>query len=164
MPFCSDCGYEMESSARFCRNCGTALATEGEVRRAAQVPLGIPQTLPYHISLTRVLFLSVISYGIYLFYWFYLTWKQYRDHTQTQGFPVWHALTLFVPIYGLFRTHGHMRSFKELMLQAGFLSTISAGWAVVLVLISSSIDSASFQVTGDLQALKRYRKNPQQFY
>ena len=30
----------------------------------------------------------------YLFYWFYLTWRQYRDHTGDTAYPVWHALTL----------------------------------------------------------------------
>jgi hypothetical protein len=89
--------------------------------------------------------MMVLSYGSYLFYWFYLTWKQYRDHTRTEAYPVWHALALSVPIYGLFRTHAHMRSFKKLMLEAGLSNTISPGWAVVLVLISSALDWAPFK-------------------
>jgi hypothetical protein len=107
-----------------------------------------PRTLPYAISLNRVLMMSVLSYGLYLFYWYYLTWKQYRDHTRTEVFPVWHALTLLVPIYNLFRTHAHMRSFKELMVEAGLATTISAGWAVVLVMISIVLDGVSFNVAG----------------
>ena len=43
MPFCSDCGYEMESSARFCRNCGTALAT---VRRGSKGGAGSARDTP----------------------------------------------------------------------------------------------------------------------
>ena len=73
--------------------------------------------------------MAVLSYGLYLFYWLYLTWKQYRDHTGQEVFPVWHALTLAVPIYGLFRTHAHVRSFKELMFSSGVTSTLSPGWA-----------------------------------
>jgi hypothetical protein len=76
----------------------------------------------------------VVSYGLYLFYWFYLTWKQYRDHTGAEAYPVWHALTLFVPIYDLFRTHAHVRSFKELMLNAGLSTNLSVGGAVLLML------------------------------
>jgi hypothetical protein len=92
--------------------------------------------------------MSVLSYGLYLFYWFYLTWKQYRDHTQTEVFPVWHALTLVVPVYNLFRTHAHMRTYRTLMGDAGLVSTISAKWAVVLVMISAALDGLSFNVAG----------------
>ena len=90
----------------------------------------------YHISLQRVLLMTALSYGLYLFYWFYITWKQYRDHTGADAYPVWHALTLIVPFYNLFQIHAHMRSFKELMLNANLSSSISPGWAVLLALVS----------------------------
>ena len=61
---------------------------------------------------------------------------------------MWHTLSLIIPIYGLFRTHAHMRSFKELMLGAGVPCTIAVGWAVVLVLISTVFDNASLRVNG----------------
>ena len=81
--------------------------------------------LPNYLPPTRILLMAVLSYGLYLFYWFYLTWKQYRDHTGREAFPVWHALTLVVPIYGLFRTHAHVRSFKELMVNSGYFNSHS---------------------------------------
>lgn len=92
--------------------------------------------------------MTVLSVGLYLFYWFYITWKQYRDHTDADAYPVWHALTLLVPIYGLFRTHEHMYSFKELMLNANLSSSISPGWAVLLVLVSGVLEGISFQIGG----------------
>jgi hypothetical protein len=92
--------------------------------------------------------MTFLSYGLYLFYWFYLTWKQYRDHTRSEAFPIWHALTLLVPIYGLFRTHSHMRSFAELMVKAGLPTTISPGWAVVAILVSNILAWVSFQLSG----------------
>jgi len=79
--------------------------------------------------------MMVLSYGSYLFYWFYLTWKQYRDHTQAEAYPIWHALTLFVPIYSLFRTYAHVRSFKELMLKEGHTSNLSTGGTVLLMFV-----------------------------
>ena len=87
------------------------------------------------ISTERIVLLSILTYGLYLLYWFYLTWKHYRDHTKKEAYPVWHALTLFVPVYGLFRTHGHVRSFKELGLGSGVRTSLSPGWAVVGVLV-----------------------------
>lgn len=137
MPFCSNCGTEVPTSANFCGTCGRELAMgEAGARTAPQVPAEMPQILPYHISSTRVLLMMVLSYGSYLFYWFYLTWKQYRDHTHAEAYPVWHALTLFVPIYSLFRTHAHVSSFKELMLNTGRSTNLSVGGAVLLMFVN----------------------------
>ena len=96
----------------------------------------------------RILIMSVLSHGLYLFYWFFLTWKQYRDHTGNPVFPVWHAMTLMVPVYSLFRTHAHMRTYKELMLDAGVTSTINVGLTVALVFTSSVLDTVSFNLGG----------------
>lgn len=53
------------------------------------------------ISMRRILFMTIASYGLYLVYWFYVTWKQYKDNTGERAYPVWHALTLLIPIYNL---------------------------------------------------------------
>lgn len=135
MPFCGKCGAEVLSSHRYCRSCGMALLHETDAQLAPPTTGATPQTLPYQISLTRVLIMGVLSHGSYLIYWFYLTWKQYREHTRAEAYPVWHALTLFVPIYSLFRTHAHVRAFKELMLNAGLSTNLSVGSAVLLMFI-----------------------------
>ena len=131
MDFCSNCGTEVRSSDKLCGTCGTSTIREravGDARQAVETP----QSLSYRISLTRIPVMTVLSYGFYLFYWF-----------GTKAFPVWHALTLIVPIYALLRTHAHMRSFKELMLGAGLHTTISTGAAVLVVLISLVLDENS---------------------
>ena len=116
------------------------------------------RTSTYHISFQRICLMMVLSYGLYLFYWFYLTWKQYRDHTGNEAYPVWHALSVAVPIYGLFRTHFHMRSFKELMVNADVSSTIGIGWVVALVLVSWVLNSASVVLSGGLPGLVQVTK------
>jgi len=95
------------------------------------------RVLPNYITPTRFLVMVALSSGLYLFYWFYLTWKQYRDHTGQEVFPVWHALTQFVPIYGWFRVHAHVRAYKELMINSGVPNSLSPGWAVVIRIIAS---------------------------
>ena len=137
MPFCDNCGAEHPPSAHFCRACGAVLLDESGHPEASSETLIL---LGYPISLKRILFMVVISYGLYIFYWYYLTWKQYRDHTNEVAYPVWHALTLLVFIYGLFRTHAHMRTFRELMLNANMPSSISPRLAVIVVFVSSVLE------------------------
>ena len=71
----------------------------------------------YRISLIRLAIMTVLSFGTYPFYWFYLTWKQYRNHTgELVVYPVWHALALLVPIYNLFRAYRRTQALNEMML------------------------------------------------
>ena len=148
MPYCPDCGTEAQPSFNYCSVCGKDLTGRSSTAAVEHLPQRLPSTLDYHISVRRILLMSFLSHGLYLFYWFFLTWKQYRDHTGNPVFPVWHALTLMVPVYSLFRTHAHMRTYKELMLNAGVTSTINVGLSVGLVFTSSVLDTVSFNLGG----------------
>lgn len=148
MPFCPYCSHQVESTHIFCGGCGRALPAESSTHPEDEQTEQPRQTLAYRISPTRIVIMTLLSDGLYLFYWFYITWQQYRDHTGNRVFPMWHTLSLIIPIYGLFRTHAHMRSFKELMLNAGVLCTIAVGWAVVLVTVSTLLDNISLRVNG----------------
>ena len=150
MPFCPYCALQVESAHIFCGGCGKALPAESTADPEEALPGQPPRPLAYRISPTRILVMTLLSGGLYLFYWFYVTWQQYRDHTGNQVFPMWHTLTLTIPGYGLFRTHAHMRSFKELLLDAGVLCTISVGWTVALVLMLNILGLASSILTGGL--------------
>jgi hypothetical protein len=148
MPFCPYCSHQVQSTHIFCGGCGKALPAESS-SYPEEAPAATPQqTLAYRISPTRILIMTLLSDGLYLFYWFYITWQQYREHTGNRVFPMWHTLSLIIPVYGLFRTHAHMRSFKELMLNAGVLCSIAVGWAVVLVMVSSVLDNVSLRLNG----------------
>jgi hypothetical protein len=87
----------------------------------------------------------VFSHGIYFVYWLFVTWKHYREYTHTPVFPVWHALTQFVPVYSLFRIHTHWRTFRGLANKAGQPTSlapmlpVAVGLAQYAVGIGSSI-------------------------
>ena len=113
---------------------------------------------PYgcRISQGRIIALSIVSMGIYWLYWMYRTWAQYRDHTagspeqagQTH-YPVWHGLTQLVPVYGFFRFHAHVRSYKELMQERGVPDTLNTGVLVTVVVINTVAGLAAGAIRGD---------------
>lgn len=150
MPFCPYCVHPVESDHIFCGKCGKALPEKSTSDPAEGLTGQPPRTLAYRISPTRIMVMTLLSGGLYLFYWFYLTWRQYRDHTGNKVFPMWHTLTLTIPGYGLFRTHAHMKSFEELLLGAGVICTINVGWTVFLVLMLNVLGLASSILTGGL--------------
>ena len=83
--FCTNCGSPVEPDGDFCQTCGSAI---GLVPRAVVEP-GLTDAghLRHILSPERVVLMCILSSGFYLFYWFYLTWKHYRDHTGKEAFP-----------------------------------------------------------------------------
>ena len=143
MPFCTNCGVEYRQPANFCNRCGRALPVAAA--RESPVTAAMPLELPYYLSLNRIFFMTALTFGFYLFYWFYLTWQQYRDYTGKESYPVGHALALLVPIYNLFRAHAHASAYRDLMRDAGIPGSIKAWLAVVLTLIAVTMSFAAFR-------------------
>ncbi|MDE2786757.1 MAG: zinc ribbon domain-containing protein [Chloroflexota bacterium] len=157
---CSRCGARHAAEHRFCGSCGAELhpaseapASAVEIDRlagaryspdsgtapdrapmAADPAYSAPRddAFPYYIPPGRIVALTVLSSGLYIFYWMYATWRQYREHTGEIAFPVMHALSLLVPIYQFFRLHAHMRVYQELMEQRGVPTTLSPARIVLI--------------------------------
>ncbi len=158
MAYCPHCSAEIRSSDTFCYKCGRPL----EIQPENSAPEIVAESLrgsganvtadarvgqmDVVIAPARIVVVGILSFGTYFFYWFYLTWKHYRNYTRTENYPVWHALTLFVPIYGLYRMHAHVRSFKELMANAGVASSLSPNLGVGLLMISNALSWISFRL------------------
>ena len=123
--YCPHCGAAAQGDSLFCSSCGRPLVTGSE----SSGPV------PYLISPTRIVLLSILSLGLYTVYWLYKTWKHYRDHTGAKAYPIWHGLTTFVPIYGSFRAHSHLRTFGELASAAGMAVHFVPGLAFGAMLI-----------------------------
>jgi hypothetical protein len=99
------------------------------------------------LSPARIIAFSLLAPALYVFYWSYFTWKQLQPETRERHFPVWHALTLMVPIYGLFRMHKHLEEIEELALRAN-VSSISPMGGVVLMLIGGVVNAVSTATLG----------------
>ena len=150
MQTCTTCNSELLEDVHFCGNCGQKV---GATQRTTPPVLQNDEDAEYRyaIPIRRVMAFTVISFGLYMFYWFYITWKQYRDHTGEKAFPFWHAMTQLVPFYSLYRVHAHIRVFRNLGFQELIDTNLSAVWAVRMILISQLpywISLVSFIATG----------------
>jgi RNA polymerase subunit RPABC4/transcription elongation factor Spt4 len=135
---CTKCGRLNRPRANFCSDCGAQdfVEVSAEQLTGTSSSQGAVADAAVLLSVTRIVLLSAVTYGLYFFYWLYLTWKQLQGETREVHYPVWHALTLFVPIYGLFRLHKHMGIVQALALRAGVNTSLTPGLAVVLIALT----------------------------
>ncbi|HUG06561.1 MAG TPA: hypothetical protein VMQ78_08470 [Candidatus Limnocylindria bacterium] len=60
--------------------------------------------------------LSVLSFGAYVPIWFGLTWAELKRETGDAGMsPLPHALSIFVPVYGIWQAYRHFASIDTLL-------------------------------------------------
>ena len=59
--YCPHCGAEAQADTLFCSNCGRPIVGGSESSAA----------VPYLISPNRIIIMSLVSFGLYLFYWLY---------------------------------------------------------------------------------------------
>jgi hypothetical protein len=129
---CSSCGAEVRERDKFCGSCGKGLTFPDH---APSQPI---------VSPMRIVVMTVLTFGLYVFYWVYLTWKQYRDFTQEEAYPLWHTLSLFVPVYSLFQLHAHVQEFKDLMTDYEVRTTLNPGLAVVVSMLVGATSVLTF--------------------
>lgn len=175
-PACPHCGAAYDRAHRFCGSCGGRLpeaagqSADRELEQLAgprygETPQPGPEPEPrpapvragasgpaYYISPNRVILLSVLTTGLYAFYWMYLTWRHYRDHTGASAYPVCHALTMLVPVYQFFRLHAHIRAYRELMDEWGVPSTLSPMLAIGLAMAALALLWAAMRLVSDATA------------
>ena len=95
----------------------------------------------------RVILVCMLSSGFYLFYWFYLTWKQLKEATGNPHRPVWHALGLIVPFYMWFVVNRHLKTIKELQDKAE-IPSLNPGRLLTLFIVSNVLQFQSVRWPG----------------
>lgn len=76
---------------------------------------------------------ALLSDGLYLFYWFYLSWKHLKEETGRGGSPFWHAFGAGLPVLNLYITYVHLKAIRELAAASGVETGLGPLRGVVLV-------------------------------
>jgi hypothetical protein len=75
--------------------------------------------------------LTLVTGGAYLIVWAGRSWSTMkRERGDPEMRPLWHALSLVVPMYMIFRAHAHFRTLNELLASVGARERASQAIAV----------------------------------
>lgn len=87
------------------------------------------------ISLNKFVILSILSFGLYPFWWTYKAWRFFRDEHNLDIMPAARALFSYIFLYSLFnrillfaRNNGYTKSYHSILLHAVFVVVISLSY------------------------------------
>ena len=125
-PFnCPKCGFQQEKSEQ-CLQCGIViekyLKTPNDASQMSPQS-AIPFCFP--VSKSKLIVMSLCTYGIYEIYWFYKNWKLIKERHGRKIRPFWRAFFSVLFCHSLFKS---MRDSGE---THGFGSDINPGWLAV---------------------------------
>ena len=136
---CARCSHANPVNASYCTNCGGQRFVPEPQEPHGPPPPGQPlltEGYALQIGIGRIIIMSIVTSGVYVLFWLYQTWRQLQVETKEVHFPAWHAATLFVPVYGLFRLHRHLSVIQELAQKRGLESVMPPVLGVTLVALN----------------------------
>ena len=88
------------------------------------------------ISLSKLAFLSIITFGIYEYYWFYKNWAAVKKAEQSDISPFWRAVFAVVLSHSLFKKM--LTSAKSKNYERSFSPILLALFYFIIMFISNS--------------------------
>jgi hypothetical protein len=127
--YCTNCGSANADDASFCAACGTAL----NAMASGDAVIGLPEPLFLHISVARLILLSIASFGIYEAYWVYKNWKYINERGRLGIRPFWRG------VFSIFFCHSLLRRIQEdndarALIEPSFSVQLATGWVILVIL------------------------------
>jgi hypothetical protein len=91
------------------------------------------ELLYFPVGLIKFAVLSICTFGLYEFYWFYKNWQFVKEQEHSDMMPFWRAFFVFFFCYSLFRRIG--QSAQEAGLPSISAGVLAAGWIIVKLLL-----------------------------
>jgi len=127
---CTNCMQELPTDATQCNRCGMPVTQTPAFATGYSAPQdppltpeqggrppveGKPQAIEFlAVPESRLIWLSVLTFGFYLLYWVYKNWQAFRKFDQSKITPFWR--TMFFPFF----THGMFKRILDEARQVGY--------------------------------------------
>ncbi len=129
---CPYCGRPILVKALQCQHCKRWMP---EMMRPPSPPQFERREFSHGQPTAHLLILSILTLGLYEFYWFHRNWRHLEEHLQQQLRPGWRTLGLLVPGLNVFLVYDQLRMIAEAAGRAGIAVTYSPGIATAVFFV-----------------------------
>ncbi len=123
--YCKECGHKTEAGSKFCDSCGKKIDSNSEELSINKDDHDSKMIRPLTISISKLVVLTVLTFGIYEIYWFYKQWKS-LNQIKNLNIRVW-ARGLFTPLFA----YPLFKQYFALANQENHKKYPSAGWLAI---------------------------------
>ncbi len=142
--FCPECGTDRPVGVINCSECGYSFGLD---QSEAEVEVRDPSSLElsgYQTAQWMLLLLCLVTAGLYLPIWMALTWSELqRVYRDVRMYPVWHGLSMLIPVYGWVRFYGHCVAINHAVEHRGGVSMVRPRLATIAVVAGSAVGLVS---------------------
>lgn len=134
--------YKRKEDTRNCPHCGEATLIDTPIcihcgqRTGDSVRLP-PGPFSFAQPPRNFLILSIVTFNLYTFYWYYKTWKKLAAHHLLHISPGWRTVGLLVPLLNIYLIYSLMRDVRDY----GDLDNIAMGYSPGLLLLAFMLAS-----------------------
>lgn len=128
---CPYCSEEVKSDAIKCKHCGEWLNKPSKSQYENRTPQ-YSNAQP----IGRLLPVILLSFGLYIFYWYYKNWKHLKSHKNLDISPGGRTVLLIIPIVGYFMLYEQFRDIKNYAKERG-CKTYSSGLLILVYFLIS---------------------------
>lgn len=143
---CSNCGEPNPENTNYCGQCGYNLDSSQMQPIQDVVGTEMGHFAPSIIGGARILILTFASWGLYFYYWVYITWKDLQNEISDSHTPALQTVSMFIPIYQLFRFNKHVSTIRNVSIEAGLETELKPILAVLLVALNGVIGYISLWI------------------
>lgn len=143
---CSQCSAELPKHLEACYKCGGKPEEKKKINISLDAGLEnetIPDIKYFSVSIKKLIILSIVSFGLYEFYWFYKNWKIVKDHEKSKispigrgFFAIFYCNSLFKKIIVLAKEKGYIAKYSHSLL---------AIFYILFLLIGNVVSEYEFQ-------------------
>jgi len=87
------------------------------------------------VSLRRFVVLYILSFGLYMFYWYYCSLKELKEQQGLDISPGWRTAAFCIPVVNLFLLYGLFKRIDQAAESADSEPRHSAGWMMAAFLL-----------------------------
>lgn len=127
---CPFCAHEILADAVKCQYCHMFLDNKSIKKQFSNAQ-----------PISRLVILTVLTFGLYEIYWFYRNWKHLKDYHKLDINPVLRTIGLFVPVLGLVLIYDQLKDIKYYSQAAGIEESFSPGMILLLIIIFNIFSS-----------------------